>query len=109
MTIAVKGFLGQVEPMAPAQTTVRRLEDGKLIVKLPRFGYITEPLPFSPDGRFLVIFSVENEVALLGAGRQFEVKAHSDSQNEAKLRGAGCEMQKQNALTPHLSLLITGF
>jgi len=53
----------QSEPMAPARTTLRRLEDGKLITRLPRHGYVESPIAFSPDGRFLVVFS-ENEIAL---------------------------------------------
>lgn len=38
----------------PTQVEVRRLSDGQLIAKLPRFGFWLNDIAFSPDGRYLV-------------------------------------------------------
>jgi WD40 repeat protein len=39
----------------PTQVVVRRLSDGKIIAKLPRFGYYVHGCAFSPDGRYLAV------------------------------------------------------
>jgi WD40 repeat protein len=39
----------------PTQVVVRRLSDGKIIAKLPRFGYYVQGCAFSPDGHYLVV------------------------------------------------------
>jgi len=48
---------------APTQVVVRRLSDGKIIAKLPRFGYHVHGCAFSPDGRYLAV-SHGNLIAL---------------------------------------------
>jgi len=39
----------------PTQVVVRRLSDGQIVVKLPRFGYYVQGCAFSPDGHYLVV------------------------------------------------------
>jgi WD40 repeat protein len=39
----------------PTQVVVRRLSDGKIVAKLPRFGYYVQDCAFSPDGHYLVV------------------------------------------------------
>ncbi len=39
----------------PTQVVVRRLSDGQIVAKLPRFGYDVRDCAFSPDGRYLAV------------------------------------------------------
>jgi WD40 repeat protein len=39
----------------PTQVVVRRLSDGQIVAKLPRFGYYVQGCAFSPDGHYLVV------------------------------------------------------
>jgi WD40 repeat protein len=39
----------------PTQVVVRRLSDGQIVAKLPRFGYDVQGCAFSPDGHYLVV------------------------------------------------------
>jgi hypothetical protein len=39
----------------PTQVVVRRLSDGQIVAKLPRFGYYVQGCAFSPDGRYLAV------------------------------------------------------
>jgi hypothetical protein len=39
----------------PTQVVVRRLSDGQIVAKLPRFGYDVQGCAFSPDGRYLAV------------------------------------------------------
>jgi hypothetical protein len=42
---------------------VRRLNDGQIVAKLPRFGYYVQGCAFSPDGHYLAV-SHGNLIAL---------------------------------------------
>jgi WD40 repeat protein len=49
-------LLGLPLPLAPpTQVVVRRLNDGQIVAKLPRFGQMAEDCAFSPDGRYLAV------------------------------------------------------
>jgi WD40 repeat protein len=49
-------LLGRDLPSAPpTQVVVRRLSDGQIVAKLPRFGYYVHGCAFSPDGHYLVV------------------------------------------------------
>jgi WD40 repeat protein len=49
-------LLGRDLPSAPpTQVVVRRLSDGQIVAKLPRFGYDVQGCAFSPDGHYLAI------------------------------------------------------
>jgi hypothetical protein len=49
-------LLGHHTPSAPpTQVVVRRLNDGQIVAKLPRFGYHVHGCAFSPDGRYLAV------------------------------------------------------
>jgi WD40 repeat protein len=49
-------LLGRDLPSAPpTQVVVRRLSDGQIVAKLPRFGYYVQGCAFSPDGHYLVV------------------------------------------------------
>jgi WD40 repeat protein len=39
----------------PTQVVVRRLSDGQIVAKLPRFGYDVQGCAFSPDGHYLAV------------------------------------------------------
>ena len=39
----------------PTQVVVRRLSDGQIVAKLPRFGYYVQGCAFFPDGRYLAV------------------------------------------------------
>jgi WD40 repeat protein len=39
----------------PTQVVVRRLSDGQIVAKLPRFGYYVQGCAFSPDGHYLAV------------------------------------------------------
>ena len=57
-------LLGRDLPSAPpTQVVVRRLSDGQIVAKLPRFGYDVQGCAFSPDGRYLAV-SHGNLIAL---------------------------------------------
>jgi WD40 repeat protein len=49
-------LLGHHIPSAPpSQVVVRRLSDGQIVAKLPRFGRRVWDCAFSPDGRYLAV------------------------------------------------------
>jgi WD40 repeat protein len=49
-------LLGHHTPSAPpSQVVVRRLSDGQIVAKLPRFGRRVWDCAFSPDGRYLAV------------------------------------------------------
>jgi len=49
-------LLGRDLPSAPpTQVVVRRLSDGQIVAKLPRFGYDVQGCAFSPDGHYLAV------------------------------------------------------
>jgi WD40 repeat protein len=49
-------LLGHHIPFAPpTQVVVRRLSDGQIVAKLPRFGYDVQGCAFSPDGHYLAV------------------------------------------------------
>jgi WD40 repeat protein len=49
-------LLGHHIPFAPpTQVVVRRLSDGQIVAKLPRFGYYVQGCAFSPDGHYLAV------------------------------------------------------
>ena len=49
-------LLGRHIPSAPpTQVVVRRLSDGQIVAKLPRFGRMAWDCAFSPDGHYLVV------------------------------------------------------
>jgi WD40 repeat protein len=57
-------LLGRDLPSAPpTQVVVRRLNDGQIVAKLPRFGYYVQGCAFSPDGHYLAV-SHGNLIAL---------------------------------------------
>jgi len=57
-------LLGRHLPSAPpTQVVVRRLSDGQIVAKLPRFGYDVQGCAFSPDGHYLAV-SHGNLIAL---------------------------------------------
>ncbi len=50
------GRLGLIFPVElPNQVVVRRLSDGQIVAKLPRFGLDVLDFAFSPDGRYLAV------------------------------------------------------
>jgi WD40 repeat protein len=60
----VWGLLGRHIPSAPpTQVVVRRLSDGQIVAKLPRFGYDVQGCAFSPDGHYLAV-SYDDFIAL---------------------------------------------
>ncbi len=48
----------------PTQVVVRRLRDGKMVAKLPRFGRSARDFAFSPDGRYLAVLHSGDTIAL---------------------------------------------
>ena len=57
-------LLGRHIPSAPpTQVVVRRLSDGQIVAKLPRFGRRVWDCAFSPDGRYLAV-SYDDFIAL---------------------------------------------
>ncbi len=48
----------------PTQVVVRRLRDGKIVTKLPRFGRFAWDFAFSPDGRYLAVLHTAGTIAL---------------------------------------------
>ena len=48
----------------PAQAVVRRLRDGKMVAKLPRFGGSARKFAFSPDGRYLAVLHSADTIVL---------------------------------------------
>lgn len=49
---------------SPTQAVVRRLRDGKMVAKLPRFGRSARDFAFSPDGRYLAVLHLADTIAL---------------------------------------------
>lgn len=57
-------LLKRSEPIPPMQVVVRRIADGQVVAKLPRFGRVVSDCVFSPDGRFLVAVHDRRTIAV---------------------------------------------